>query len=91
MGLAAQEEGGATRMVVRRERIRELMEAKGIKNVEELTAAARAKGVTLSLSTVYSVLGNQNFQRETIDKLALVLECDVLDILTSVKAPKEGE
>lgn len=87
--MAEQESQPATRLVVNAAKFRELAAERGLKNVDMIIEKARQEGKQLAGSTVYSILGNGNFTRDSIERLAEVVGVP-LEAFVSFETLPEG-
>lgn len=71
-----------TRLVINRPKFEELMREKGIKNINHLIGMSLEKRKPLSHATIYKVLSNGNFQKESLERLSEVLEIDLGEFVT---------
>lgn len=72
----------ATRLIVNDARFRELAAINGFKNVDSIGERAKELGKSLSPSTIYSVLGNGNFLRDSLERLAEVTGVDLHEFVS---------
>lgn len=71
----------ATKLIVNVEKFRELAGARGFKNVDSMVEKAHELNMSLAMATVYRILGNGNFTKESLETLCQVVGIDLSDIV----------
>jgi ribonucleotide monophosphatase NagD (HAD superfamily) len=89
--MAKREKKKAAIVAVSRERFLKAAERNGFKSVRQIVDKAKGEGLALSLSTVYAILGNENYNRRSLEKLALVVGVSLTDFVTFEAEPVAGE
>lgn len=70
------------KLIIDGERLRDLIESKGFRNIEAVVEKAKANGTPISLSTIHSILRGANWQKESLQNLASILQVDLGEFLT---------
>jgi hypothetical protein len=81
----------ASAIIVNEERLRELFRERGLERIADVIDEARRQGFSLSLGTLYAILGSGNYMTASLEKLARVLDCDIRDFVTFGTKPVAGE
>lgn len=77
-----------TKIVVDAENLKSLMTSKGFGSVESVVQRAKELGKPVALSTIYNILRNGNWQKESAEALAQVLDVDLSAFLSFEPEPK---
>jgi DNA-binding Xre family transcriptional regulator len=71
------------------DKLKEIANRRGFANLEEVAKKADEMGLSLALSTIYSIAGNGNWTRDKLETLCRVLNCDPRDfVFFEREAPK---
>ena len=77
--MAGEQDRPATRLVVNRAEFLERATALGFQNIEQIAEKARQEGKAIGASTIYTILANGNYTRDSIERL-----CEVTGISLEV-------
>ena len=78
--------GQSMKLRVRKYRILEIMDAKGIKSIKDL-----AEQLDIQATNISTLLNNKsNFRRDTLERLIQILDCELSDVL-ELQVDKESD